>query len=621
MCYNYNGDNMKNKKGFTLVELLAIIVILAVIMVIAVPQILNVVNGSKNSAWKDNVNLIARAIKNNTQLLDPVSGNYKYSISSLCSNTSKLSEIVKMEDTNVSCSGNVFTLTGTGQFEGKKGTITCNNKKCSVSITNSTELAGGPGLYDGNNNLLASWDELVNTYGMDLNWVNNSDGAMYLYMSESIVNNPENNFATEPGWYSMDAESPTKTPLENIDSNQLAIILAKIIGDKTNVKLIIPDSVNEIPMGAFLGTNLSEIVVPEGVTNIGNMAFAYSTNLVSVNIPSGVKKIAYATFEACSSLRTINIPSTVTSIGECAFLGCFNLMSVNIPNGVVSIGHQAFDQCDNLASITIPASVTDINDFVFSGDLVYLEVDPNNPKYDSRNNCNCIIETAANEIQHSSKSTVIPNTVTSIGRSAFKQSKISSLTIPNSVTSIGTFSFMNAEIGTLIISASVTDFGGYFAFSDNKITTLKVDSSNPKYDSRNNCNCIIDTANNEIVASSLSTIIPSTVTSIGFGAFQGTNKTSISIPNSIAKIRMAAFMSSETLTTITIPSSVTLIESQAFDKCNNLTSIIFENPSGWSRYFNGDELIPVDASELADPAIAATYFTTTYNSTTFEKTN
>ena len=120
---------MRNKNGFTLVELLAIIVILAVIMVIAVPQILDVVSGSKNSAWKDNVKLFESSIETNAQLFDPETGVAKASIPALCTTPSGVNALADSSDTTVTCevdgSNYVFTLTGTGQFDGHDATITC----------------------------------------------------------------------------------------------------------------------------------------------------------------------------------------------------------------------------------------------------------------------------------------------------------------------------------------------------------------------------------------------------------------------------------------------------------------------------------------------------------------
>ena len=114
-----------NKKGFTLIELLAVIVILAIIMVIAIPQILNVIDSSRTSAWKDNVKMIEKSIELNTTLFNPETGAYSYTISGLCTTPSDISKIADIQDTTITCSSNVFTLTGSGQFASKTATITC----------------------------------------------------------------------------------------------------------------------------------------------------------------------------------------------------------------------------------------------------------------------------------------------------------------------------------------------------------------------------------------------------------------------------------------------------------------------------------------------------------------
>ena len=134
----------RNKKGFTLIELLAVIVILAIIMVIAVPQILNVINDSRKSAWVNSVKMVTSAIETNTTLFDPSTGGQTYTLTTLCKSnaTSTLSAIVDMGDMTASCSNNVFTLTGKNQFSGRNATITCaagstngTNVNCTHSIT------------------------------------------------------------------------------------------------------------------------------------------------------------------------------------------------------------------------------------------------------------------------------------------------------------------------------------------------------------------------------------------------------------------------------------------------------------------------------------------------------
>ena len=146
--------------------------------------------------------------------------------------------------------------------------------------------------------------------------------------------------------------------------------------------------------------------------------------------------------------------------------------------------------------------------------------------------------------------------VTSIGDSAFRKCSMTSVTIPNSVTTIGSYAFVDC----------------------NSLTNMVVESGNPKYDSRNNCNAIIETSSNTLMAGCKNTIIPNNVTSIGEGAFSGcSGLTSITIPNSVTSIGGSAFCGCSGLTSITIPNSVTSIESAAFGYCSGLTSITIPN--------------------------------------------
>ena len=163
-------------------------------------------------------------------------------------------------------------------------------------------------------------------------------------------------------------------------------------------------------------------------------------------------------------IKKIVIEKGVTSIGDYAFFGCSGLTSVTIGNSVMSIGKSAFSGCSGLTSITIPNSVTSIGNNAFDGccsGLTSITVEKENSNYNSRNNCNAIIETKSNTLIIGCKNTIIPNSVTSIGNSAFRDcSGLSSLTIPNSVTSIGDYAFYNCScLTSLTIPNSVMSIG------------------------------------------------------------------------------------------------------------------------------------------------------------------
>ncbi len=312
---------------------------------------------------------------------------------------------------------------------------------------------------------------------------------------------------------------------------------------------------------------------------------------VKCTVQKNRKTVEIVKFTGKDCLRDISIPSTVvfegktysvTSIGREAFFRCYGLRSIHIPESIKSIGKYAFYELDSLVSIS---------------------VDKRNRVYDSRENCNAIIKTKTNELVLGCQETVIPNTVTSIGASAFAScshlttilipnsvktigsgaffrcGSLTAITIPNSVTSIGDYAFHYCySLASVSISSSVTSIGrDVFHFCDS-LSYIHVDPNNPVYDSRDNCNAIILSKTNELIVGCQKTVIPNTVTSIGKEAFYHCEGlTSINIPNSVTSIGDGAFQMCDNLTSINIPNSVTSIGRDAFNHCVSLTSINIPN--------------------------------------------
>ncbi len=179
----------------------------------------------------------------------------------------------------------------------------------------------------------------------------------------------------------------------------------------------------------------------------------------------------------------LSLCTGLTIIDYGAFWNCTGLTSVTIPNSVTIIDYGAFYYCTGLTSITIPDSVTSIGDSAFLGctGLTSIIVDNNNTVYDSRDNCNAIIETETNTLIAGCQNTVIPNSVTSIGNSAFAAyAGLTSITIPNKVTSIGERAFNGCtDLTSVTIPDSVTSIGQYAFLGCPDLTTLIVKATTP----------------------------------------------------------------------------------------------------------------------------------------------
>ena len=383
----------------------------------------------------------------------------------------------------------------------------------------------------------------------------------------------------------------------------------------------IPSSVTRIGSSAFQECRgLTSVTIPNSVTSIGDYAFAGCSGLTSIEMSSSVTSISYYAFAGCTSLTSLVIPSGVTRIEGGAFRDCSGLTSVTIGKGVTDISYNTFSGCSKLYTVTINSNyllskknlyseynnlnywfgsqvtnyvigtnVTSISSGVFDGctGLTSLVVESGNSVFDSRNNCNAIIETASNTLIAGCKNTKIPSSVTSIGNSAFSGSDLTSIEIPSSVTSIGVDAFAGCSgLTSIDIPSSVTSIGNS-AFSGSGLTSVEIPSS---------VMCIGDSAF-YCCRGLISVTIPNSVTSIGERAFAGCyGLTSVTIPNSVTSIGNGTFSGCSGLTSVTIPNSVTSIGDWAFSYCSGLTSIAI--PSSVTSFgfnaFSGSGLTSVE---------------------------
>ena len=442
------------------------------------------------------------------------------------------------------------------------------------------------------------------------------DGLEYKITSSNTVE-------VTGGWF-INLTIPNSVTYNNVTYSVTSIGNSAFRSNYSLKSVTIGNNVTSIGNSAFEDCYfLSNVTIPNSVTTIGPKAFYYCQYLPSIELPNSIVSIGYSAFYNCFSLVSANIPNEITTIESSLFCGCSSLASIYIPNSVTCIERRAFCGCSSITNITIPVSVREIseNPFENCSSLKQITVANDNNYYDSRNNCNAIIETSTNKLITGCQNTnilnsvtaigdyafkgcigltseIIPNSVTAIGIGAFEgctnltnisipnsvseiapwvfDSCISliSISIPNSIKSIGNYAFGECSSLTSIqIPYSVIDIYRPFPGCDN-LSSVKVDSNNPQYDSRDDCNAIIEKSTNKLIAGCKSTIIPNSVNEIGEDAFYACyTLNSINIPNSVTAIGDYAFYSCHDLCEISIGDHISSIGEEAFSWCTSLTNM------------------------------------------------
>lgn len=295
---------------------------------------------------------------------------------------------------------------------------------------------------------------------------------------------------------------------------------------------------------------------------------------------------------------------------------------------LVTLQGDAFEGCTKLTSLTISKSINNITlPIQLPTSLETINVEESNLKYDSRDNCNAIIETKPNTLVGGCKNSTIPAGVTKIGFRAFYCSPITSIDIPDSITAIESQAFCSSSLQSLKFSNSTIDIGTH-AFSNceylthvfiprelviiehpifsgcSSLTSISVDKDNPKFDSREDCNAIIETATNRLILGCQNTIIPDTVTCIEFAFMWCKSLKSIIIPNGVTNIGKGSFCECTLLHTVEIPKTVTEIGQYAFEECTSLVSIVYKGSiQEWEQIKKGDMwnfMVPAEVIHCVD---------------------
>lgn len=293
---------------------------------------------------------------------------------------------------------------------------------------------------------------------------------------------------------------------------------------KTEKKVIIPGGITEIGERAFADCgSLGSIVIPPSVKKIGPGAFLKCTDLAKVVIPEGVTEIAMVAFGECQRLSEVTLPGTLKIIRECAFYRT-GIRSITLPDGLLEIGCGAFNYCSSLKNISFPSSLKKLGG-TFT-DLKDIHVD----EY-----INCAEEAA--RFGYSDGLVGLVGLVRDC-------EVLESVTLPDGITEIYDAAFMGCErLESITIPESVKRIGIY-AFCDCK--RLK------------------------------SITLPKNVTEIGLAAFRSSGLNSISIPYGVKKIAEETFALCRWLDELTIPASVVEIEANAFYECERLKDVRFD---------------------------------------------
>lgn len=404
----------------------------------------------------------------------------------------------------------------------------------------------------------------ISTAGPIVGTITESDGKLvisfdYWYSAQVYIDGERSSY-----WYGAIKPGATFTKnaaLQEAETTEGVKVMIKVldeekktcqIGDGKNVAIDmattgvfdIPEKLNGYTVTAIATnafsycTELTSVSIPQTVTSIGEYAFSGMTGLTSIRVDRG--NVVYSSPNDCNALVET---ATGTLIAAC--------VNTTIPSVVKVIGTYAFQNCP-LKSIDIPASVTSIGSRAFSGCELLEKVN-----FAAGSNLQSIESNAFEGCQNLT-AFIIPDKVESIGVQAFASSGLKSITIPASVTRI--------EMGDSYY------FKTFYSCAD--LERIVVEAGNTVYDSRDNCNAIIETATNTLLVGCKGTYIPRSITTIGDLAMCGVSLAEgFTIPEGVTEIRSSAFYEVTNLKDLVLPEGLLTLGKWAFGFCRELETV------------------------------------------------
>ena len=324
--------------------------------------------------------------------------------------------------------------------------------------------------------------------------INVEEGNSFYYSVDGVV------FSENEEWYGQGGKGIVMFPAGRsggyeIPSDVTSIDLNSFASCNKMTSITIPASVTRVMTGAFRGcTSLSKVIVSDiaawcGITYdggdyngdfpLGHALHLYSdenTEITEVVIPDGVERIEARAFRDAKYITSVSIPSSVTYIGPEAFRGMHSLSSVNIPQGITSIESLTFNNCISLVTVTIPTSVTSIGDgaFMECSNLTSIIIPENVTKIEENAFAGCNVLS----------SLTLNDNLVEIGTRAFQNTNLKDLVIPNSVTTIGNWAFENyndnSSLETVVLGESVASIGiGAFQYQSNLTKVVSLATTPP----------------------------------------------------------------------------------------------------------------------------------------------